>query len=265
MKLKSCCAGLLEDSPLGVGVDFMHQTAKEFMSRQEIWDIIFGNLEDVSLIPNLAFPSGYIGLFAYQPEDLHCTAGDASAVSLKLARDMMCCAAEADAKLGWKELGNDVKKLNDLMVDSLGRILSFYLEASTSWDRDLFTFTRDYRYFNIPNSNILLNCHIFEDFMSYTTQYGMSLYIELKLSVFEGDSHRATAQHLLPSVIALHYYGRTLALHKNHRVVCVLLDHGASPDLPSLKGSCPFGVDSRDGKRTLWMVLLGVGYSTFLS
>ena len=57
-KLKSRSGGLLEAEPPLFSVDFMHQTAKEFISRPLIWDTIFP--KDSRFEPILSLFAGYI-------------------------------------------------------------------------------------------------------------------------------------------------------------------------------------------------------------
>lgn len=271
-RLKSRCAGLLEVAPIGSTVQFMHQTAKEFMSRQYLWDCIFAPETDTACFDvYLALLSGCIRLIKSNPPILRGWVRR----GLRAASSDKVKGIFSDAHLAMADAISQDQ-------DSYVRLVEELVKIYTSISDNLFTTEQygdqDAHYFqhqHVPYNVTLLFSELdslapppCDDFVTFAAHMGLATYLNKKLQSYSSSSVSAKANSLLSSAVGIWGPSRSPSMAVTARVVEVLLYHGASPNTTTNRALYTEGPGSRDIDRltvpsSVWMDVLEAGYSTW--
>lgn len=264
LRLKSRCAGLLEASP---EVQFMHQTAKEFMSYNYVWEAMFNKpREDETMNIYLALIRGSIRFLkslalidlntvsksVWLPEEGY------DQTPLISIQSVMQHAAQVDRQHNHRELYFQLIDRFDETCNQLKSVLGDPLktgapriEGFDSWIPQI-----------TPDTFLLwYNVHppvpafspYFANFQEYSTQFDLAAYVDEKIRRLSPLVQAKAAQDLLAAAFGLYNYDNYAVLHANHRTVQVLLSHDADPDKVMFRQAKRNMFNNAYEKYTIWM------------
>ncbi|TPX11304.1 uncharacterized protein E0L32_001122 [Thyridium curvatum] len=261
-RLKSRCGGLLEAD---YAVTFMHQTAKEFISRDYIWRAVFGQARgNDSLATHSALVRG----------------------STHLVKSLSSIELPADFPEGWNTTHRPVVQIRSIMntltlvdrgtedpcvyadlVDNFKRACDLLPSAIRTCFTDLVFDGSD-----VPKADslwfdlvlprdIVPRC---KDFNSFAAQYGLSRYLDHKLSAMSNHQRGEETQRLLELSFMVHRAPGAdgFIMNVDMPVATMLFSQGAS-----LNPSCRLPWAAAIGltrQASAWVDLIEAGYGRFV-
>ena len=248
----------------------MHQTAKEFISRQYVWTTIYGSARDSQscIIPS-ALVRGSVDFIRLldvvdlpQSFDSNWIRVNRPLISIQ---DTMYHLSQVD------------KRTED--IDAYVRLIKHFDEACrTSKDALTSRFktgaaAKDGFHSWMPAAtaevfSLWFNVHPpiryfsphFSNFNAYATQYDLAKYIEYELWSKSPVERIGLAQNLLASAFSVYNEDGIVSLRANERVVAVILSSGASPNKIMLRYGTRNNLENDGKEYTVWNDLIEAGY-----